>query len=173
MDHEERPFAQRLAQWIFQCRPHAVTDLGAGSGVYVEELRRLGISARGYDITDPQPRPDLVATQNLFDVRDPAPMVICLEVAEHIEQSRSAEVIAAVWRNTLPGGQVIWSAAQPGQGGVGHINCQPASYWRELARNQGFLPDPQTEYQLHEWITRGYHMGWFARNRQIWLRPHK
>jgi len=173
MDQEERPFAQRLAQWIQANWPGSTTDLGAGTGVYVEELRQLNRPAQGYDITDPQPRPDLVRTASLLDVTDPADLVLCLEVAEHIDQNLSNEVITSVTRNCRPGGWIIWSAAQPGQGGVGHINCQPPRYWRELAQNHGLLPRPDWEHQLHQWITSGYHMGWFARNRQIWQRPHK
>ncbi len=173
MEHEERPFAQRLAEWIEILAPQSVIDIGAGSGVYVEELRRRGIAARGYDIADPQPRPDLVLTCDMLTLMDPHDLVLCLEVAEHIDQSLSSAVVASIWNNCRPGGWVIWSAAQPGQGGVGHVNCQPTQYWRELARNQGFLLRPDVEWRMHEWITLGYHMGWFARNRQIWQRPYK
>jgi len=172
MDHEERPFARRLAQWTAATfRPQSARDLGAGSGVYVEELRAWGIAAQGYDIADPQPRPDLVITQSMLEVRDPADVVLCMEVAEHIPQDQSSAVVAAVWHNTRPGGWVIWSAARPGQGGVGHINCQEPQYWRDLAQAQGFQICAGLESVLHQWITRGYHMGWFARNRQIWHRP--
>jgi len=172
MDHEERPFAQRLATWISLHMTGTVVDLGAGSGVYVEELHRQGVSARGYDIADPQPRPDLVATQSMLTITDPANIVMCIEVAEHIPMEQSAEVVASIWRNTLPGGHVIWSAAQPGQGGVGHINCQLPDFWRALAQQQGFLIETALETDLHNWITSGYHMGWFANNRQVWSRPH-
>ena len=172
MDHEERPFAQRLAAWIAQRLPGRCVDLGAGTGVYVEELRRWNRIAQGYDIANPQPRPDLVTTASILDLTDPADIVVCLEVAEHIDESLAQQVIASVWRNSRPGATVIWSAAQPGQGGVGHINCQVPEYWRDLAIKQGFVPLPAIEADLHAWITAGYHMGWFARNRQVWYRPH-
>lgn len=171
MDQEERPFARRLALWIRAQNPQRVVDLGAGSGVYVEELRRLAVPAQGYDTADPQPRPDLVQPHNLLYVQDPADCVMCLEVAEHIQPDLAPAVVAAVWNWTQPGGRVIWSAAQPGQGGVGHINCQPPQYWHDLARQQGFQRDPIQELVLDHWIQSGYHMGWFPRNRQIWVRP--
>lgn len=171
MDREERPFARRLMIWISSRCQAPMTDLGAGTGVYVETIRPYGWRAQGYDICDPQPRPDLVTTQSIFDVRDPAKTVLCLEVAEHIPEVDADRVVEAVWRNTLPGGLVIWSAAQPGQGGVGHINCQPPHYWRDRAVQQGFVLRPDLEQDLHEWITAGYHMGWFANNRQVWQRP--
>ena len=171
MEREERPFAARLALWMSYKTPGRVIDLGAGSGVYVEELRRLGTRAQGYDTADPQPRPECVEIRSLFDVEDPAPVVMCLEVAEHIDAEHERWVIDVVWRNTLPGGHVIWSAAQPGQGGVGHINCRPPDYWRAIAESRGFQSRPDLETDLHRWITSGYHMGWFAQNRQIWQRP--
>lgn len=171
MDQEERPFARRLALWINYHLSGSVIDLGAGSGVYVEELQKFGLSAQGYDITDPQPRPDLVSTQSLFDVDHTADIVLCLEVAEHIPAESSRQVIESVWRCCRPGGTVIWSAAQPGQGGQGHINCQRPGYWRDLAGQQGFYQDEFLEQDLHSWIVSGYHMGWFANNRQIWRKP--
>lgn len=170
MDREERPFARRLCLWISCQDMGRMVDLGAGTGVYVEEYQRQGNSAQGYDITDPQPRPDLVHTQSMLTVSDPAPVVLCLEVAEHIDAQHSEAVVESIWRNTLPGGMVIFSAAQPGQGGVGHINCQPPSYWRNLAQAQGFVFDADLEEDLMTWITDGYHMGWFANNGQIWIR---
>ncbi len=173
MDDEERPFAARLAVFIFQRLGVKVTDLGAGSGVYVEELRKLGCEAQGYDINPDQPRPDLVKTSTMFGTQDPAAVVLCLEVAEHIQEHLASLVVKTVWDNTEPGGYVVWSAAQPGQGGVGHINCRYPEYWANLAREAGFMLRKDIEAELHTYITSGYHMGWFATNRQVWQRPHQ
>ena len=171
MDDEERPFAARLAVWIVQQLDRKVTDLGAGSGVYVEELRKLGAEAQGYDINPKQPRADLVITTTMFQVTDPAPVVLCLEVAEHIQEHLAPLVVKSCWNNCDPGGYVVWSAAQPGQGGEGHINCRYPEYWASIAREQGFVLRKDLEAGLHSYITAGYHMGWFALNRQVWQRP--
>jgi len=171
MEQEQRPFVRRLMTWVCaRCEPDLV-DLGAGTGMYVEAAQGYGWQARGYDLADPQPRPDLVQCRSLLTVDDPARTVLCIEVAEHLAETDADAVIAAVWRNCVPGGRVIWSAAQPGQGGVGHVNCQPPEYWRDRARAQGFQPRADLELELHTWITAGYHMGWFANNRQVWQRP--
>jgi 2-polyprenyl-3-methyl-5-hydroxy-6-metoxy-1,4-benzoquinol methylase len=108
MDEEERPFAARLAVWIVQQLDRRVTDLGAGSGVYVEELRKLGAEAQGYDVNPTQPRPDLVETTTMFNVIDPAPVVLCLEVAEHIYEHLAPLVVKSCWNNCEPGGYVVW-----------------------------------------------------------------
>jgi len=171
MEREERPFARRLAIWMAHKTPGAVLDVGAGTGVYVDELRAQGVRAQGVDIANPQPRPDHVWTQDLFECKVTAPVVLCIEVAEHIEAEQAPALIEKIWSMTEPGGYVIWSAAQPGQGGVGHVNCQHPIYWTGLAQSVGFVRDYALEDDLHEWITAGYHMGWFARNRQVWRRP--
>lgn len=171
MEQEQLPFVRRLMVWVSaRCQPPLV-DLGAGTGMYVEAARGYGWQAQGYDTTLQQTRPDLVERRSLLEVDDPGRTVLCIEVAEHLPESDAWSVIDSVWRNCLPGGLVIWSAAQPGQGGVGHINCQPPGYWRERAIVKGFVMREDLEQDLHRWITSGYHMGWFAQNRQVWQRP--
>lgn len=169
IDQEERPFARRLALWIaYNLQPSRVVDLGAGWGTYVDELRKQGIEAQGYDICQPQARPDLVITKDLRQVNDQGSLVLCLEVAEHIPEKHALEVVSAVAQTCKPGGIIIWSAAHPGQGGVGHINCQHKDYWLKLAKDVG-LHERQDLYQnMIAWITQGYHMGWFKMNSQIW-----
>ena len=169
MDEEERPFAQRLAAWIKQdLAANSAIDLGAGTGVYVEEMRRVGITAQGYDIANPQPRPDLVRTRTMFGVQDPADVVVCLEVAEHVLSHLAELVISSCWRNVKPGGYCVFSAAQPGQGGVNHINCRYPEYWRNLAREAGFVLVPEQEQSMLASMRAGYHMGWFSLNAQLW-----
>ena len=171
MAQEERPFFRRLMTWITANCQGPLIDLGAGTGLAVEAARSYGWQAQGYDITDDQTRPDLVDRQSLLEVDDPGRTVLCIEVAEHLPESDAWLVIDSVWRNCLPGGLVIWSAAQPGQAGVGHVNCQIPAYWRERAIVKGFEIREDLEQDLHRWITSGYHMGWFAHNRQVWQRP--
>jgi 2-polyprenyl-3-methyl-5-hydroxy-6-metoxy-1,4-benzoquinol methylase len=168
---EETPWAERLAAWQAQRWPRQVIDLGAGWGVYVQALRAAGVVAWGVDTTQPQPRPDLVETRSLTQVGEPQPAVMCLEVAEHLPITHSALIVDAIWRWCRPGGVVMFSAAQPGQGGSGHINCQPREFWSDLAQQQGFELDLAQQAELVNYARAGYHMGWFVQNVQIWRRP--
>ena len=63
-----------------------------------------------------------------------------------------------------------WSAAHPGQGGVDHINCQPKEYWQKLIESNGLVRDETMEQQMIEYISNGYHMGWFVQNAMIFKR---
>lgn len=172
MEREERPFAFRLMQWINRnCKPDMV-DLGAGPGFLAEIARDFGWNrARGYDITENQPRPNIIQKASMLDITDPANTIICMEVAEHIPAELSEQVMDSIYRNTLRGGTVVFSAAQPGQGGVGHINCQPPQFWRERAIQRGLIQDEYLEKDLLRFIVDGYHMGWFRNNLQIWYKP--
>ena len=123
-DEEAAP-AERIAKWISSALPPGtVLDIGCGPGTYVDALRTFGIAARGIDVDDRVLGKEHLRYQSLFDLtaEDTADIVICLEVAEHIEELQADLVTAQVAgcvKKTL-----IWSAAQPGQGGIGHINCQ-------------------------------------------------
>ncbi|MGA0104366.1 MAG: hypothetical protein ACO3LH_11725, partial [Steroidobacteraceae bacterium] len=70
-----------------------------------------------------------------------------------------------------PGGNLIWSAAQPGQGGTGHINCQPKDYWAERLSACGLQRDEETEQHLKDYAASGYHMGWFVNNVMVFRQP--
>ena len=171
IDHEEFPFAQRLAVWIKFHLGGPVMDIGAGTGCYVQALRDVGVGAGGIDTTPYPLRPDCVRVADLFEYRSRSPVVLCLEVAEHISSEHNPEIVQVLWDSVTPGGTVIFSAAQPGQGGVGHINCQTPEYWRQLSYNAGFVSMPYLENNLRTYALSGYHMGWFPRNCQIWYRP--
>ena len=65
----------------------------------------------------------------------------------------------------------MFTAAQPGQGGVGHINCQEKIYWQKLFKSEKLLHCIDLEQNLLNYITDGYHMGWFAQNLLIYQKP--
>jgi hypothetical protein len=62
--------------------------------------------------------------------------VICLEVAEHLEESSANTLIESLCRH---GNFIFFSAASPGQGGQNHVNCQWPTYWQSLFNVQGFV----------------------------------
>ena len=63
-------------------------------------------------------------------------LAISLEVAEHLP-SNSAEGFVSSLTNLSE--VVLFSAAIPRQGGVGHINEQWADYWITLFENRGYV----------------------------------
>lgn len=164
MQAEEKPFADRLATWIKrELNPASLLDIGCGPGHFVNSFRMEGIDARGIDIDDRVHGKPYLAYKSLFDIdEESADTVICLEVAEHIEESEAQKVVEKVAQTVKD--TLIWTAAAPGQGGIGHINCQPKEYWAELLGRQGLVRNYGREEQLRADMLKGVHMGWFVNN---------
>jgi len=168
IETEEGPFAERLAQWI--ATELAITtalDIGCGPGTYVRALRAAGVDATGIDTDERVLGQEHLQQQSLFDLARQADLVICLEVAEHIDPAQSEAIAQSVAAAVAPGGTLIWSAAHPGQGGTGHINCQPKDYWAEQLQAAGLERNEETEQMLLSYIESGYHMGWFRQNAMV------
>lgn len=139
--------------------PASVVDVGCGQALMLSALRqrhpsirRRGIDSseaavrrareRGLDIE----RVDLAfrgtrscaAAATLVEGFDVA---VCLETAEHLPPWSVAGLIRVLTRAPV----VVFSAAQPGQGGTFHINEQPLDYWRKRFAREGFDLDPRDE----------------------------
>jgi SAM-dependent methyltransferase len=108
-----------LALWGIDSSPAAIRRAGA-RGVEVELL----------DVASLSPAKARQVQQHL----EGAELALCLEVAEHLPWWR--------WRKllTLLGAarRVVFSGAQPFQGGVFHVNEQPEAYWIECFVRKGF-----------------------------------
>lgn len=168
---EERPQAQRLAQYIRSVwNPTQVLDVGAGPGLYVEELRKAGVRSDGVDNDFRSPR-DLVMysddiTKGLLP--PPADFVLCLEVLEHVPEERKNSALHYLgWTGAR---RILFSAAQPGQGGEGHVNCQFRAYWVEQFCGYKFWLDPDETDDFRAWLRIGPHMGWLYNNALVFRR---
>jgi 2-polyprenyl-3-methyl-5-hydroxy-6-metoxy-1,4-benzoquinol methylase len=165
---EEGPFAKRLADWIAtELAPKTVLDIGCGPGTYVRALRTAGIEAIGIDTDERVLDQAHLYQRSLFDLESQAELIVCLEVAEHIEAEKSDEIAKCVANAVAKNGYLIWSAAQPGQGGVGHINCRLPGFWQEKLESHGLTRNINLEKRMKQFVKSGYHMGWFINNAMI------
>jgi glycosyltransferase involved in cell wall biosynthesis len=169
MQAEEKPMADRLAVWIkTELDPNNILDIGCGPGHFVESMRQIGLNAIGIDTDERVVGKDYLIQKSLFDNTNKADVVICLEVAEHIEESKSDDIVKVVADATNK--CLIWTAAHPGQGGVGHINCQTKEYWLEKFAKTDLKHDTVLEEQLKTYIKSDRHMGWFPLNVLVFKR---
>jgi SAM-dependent methyltransferase len=161
LNEEEQPFADRLAYYIKQfISPNDVLDIGCGPGTYVYSLRRMNITATGIDTIIGK---EHLRKQSILDMTDEkADLVICMEVAEHID-ARYEDVIVKKIASAV-GRTLIWTAAIPGQGSVGHINCKNKEEWSKKLSAEGLSRNHSRENHLVDFIRQGYHMGWFTQN---------
>ena len=171
IDSEEKPMSRRLAGWIkVELKPESVLDIGCGPGTYVDSMRDLKINARGMDIDERVHGHEHLTFKSLLDITDEsADVVICLEVAEHIEPALEDQVVDRVV--SAVGKTLIWTAALPGQGGIGHINCRPKEFWAEKIAAAGLVRNLEREAALKEHMRYPGTMGWFLNNVLYFERP--
>ncbi len=137
--------AQRVVSVVTSLlRVSSVADFGCGQGVWLEAWHRAGADdVMGIDgpCVD---RLSLEFSNDCFQSRDLAQpidlgrrfdLVQSLEVAEHLPEDRAACFVESLVRHS---DIVLFSAAPPGQGGVGHINEQPYEYWARVFAAEGY-----------------------------------
>lgn len=116
-------------------KPHAVVDVGGGTGGWANACRDMGV--KSIMVLDGPYVPEefrLVPPEcfHEVDLLQPLPahlrgdLAICLEVAEHLPASRADGFVSDLTRLA---DAVLFSAAIPGQGGANHLNEQWPDYW--------------------------------------------
>lgn len=165
IEDEERPAAVGVAKWIKETLdPKSLLDIGCGPGMYVDELIRVGVPAFGIDIDDRVEGKDYLAKESIFDNKRTAEVVTCYEVLEHIDPAYADQEVDALYNAIEPGGTMVFTAAQPGQGGVGHINCRKKDYWLKKFVNKGLIYHPGLTEELIAFVKKDLYMGWFVNN---------
>ena len=173
IEFEEKPFADRLASWIRNnLNPANLIDIGCGPGLYVESLRNLEVPAIGIDLDSRVDGKEHLINKSVLELNGDykANTILCFEMAEHIDEQYSDDIVKNVVECVEDGGYLIWTAAQPGQGGIGHINCHPKEYWEEKFINSGMQRNFDVENNLIKYCKDGYHMGWFVNNVMVFNR---
>ncbi|WP_316355999.1 hypothetical protein [Devosia sp.] len=136
--------ARRILDTLPPALPrHSVADIGCGTGTWLAAALQAG-AASTFGIEGEWVTPAMLddvsiafAPQDL-EQRVTGPRVdlaLSLEVGEHLSPGR-AETFVADLVALAPA--VLFSAAIPGQGGVGHLNEQWQSWWAEHFAAHGY-----------------------------------
>ena len=166
---EESPFAERLALILRTIyNPGSITDYGCANGLYLEPFYNAGCVVQGYEVSTDALEDAVVPVEYISiidqsEILNPqkTDLALCIEVMEHIPEE-SAEF--AISNLTKMSDTIIFTAAIPGQGGKGHINCQPKEYWVDMMAKFSFVPDMVMREIIVASALSGYHMGWFINN---------
>jgi SAM-dependent methyltransferase len=131
----------------------SVVDVGCGEGWWASAFARRGCTVLGVDgahvqtsaLGDRFVARDLAHPLNLGPLR--FDLAVCLEVAEHLPESRAAGLVSDLCQLAPV---VLFSAAVPHQTGAGHVNLQWPSYWAELFRGHGYDFDGSIRFDIWE-----------------------
>jgi hypothetical protein len=92
-------------------------------------------------------------------------IVSCIEVAEHLNPEAAMTLVDSICRHASK--WVIWTAAVPGQGGDGHVNCQVPDFWQGLFEYRGLkIHQVNTELLRLVWTNCTGGMWWL---RNVWV----
>lgn len=169
IDEEEWPQAVRLAEILRDLySPSSISDMGCATGLYLkpfEDVRRFVI---GYELSLDGKANAVISPESIItcDVTQPmkiskTDLAICLEVLEHIPEEGAPAAIANLCKMS---DRIVFSAARPGQGGHGHINCREKWYWEDLFEENGFVRNYGHERIIVSFMMNGYHLGWLTQN---------
>ncbi|MHB1834055.1 MAG: class I SAM-dependent methyltransferase [Solirubrobacteraceae bacterium] len=163
---ETFPAAQRLA------------DVGAGSGAFAAEAQRQGHSVEACEFAlggRLYARRQGVRCAR-FDLRREPParlrpgvdLAYCFEVAEHLPPDLSDRLVRFL-AQLAP--TIVFTAAPPGQGGLGHVNEQPREYWIDrFERGQAEYQAKTTDLLAHAFRRRGVRANWLVDNLMVFRR---
>jgi SAM-dependent methyltransferase len=176
-DHElASPSAQAMLPHVLDLVPEAasVVDVGCGTGAWLAECKRLGITdvlgidRLGADLPL-QVEPCEVVNHDLTTpivLRRRFDLVLCLEVGEHLPAAAAEGLVSSI---TRLGDVVVFSAAIPDQGGPGHVNLQWPRYWANLFAAVGFGADDCLRPQLWDDHRIAY---WYRQNVVVYRKGH-
>ena len=155
--------------WMYDI--HSVIDVGCGDAHWLKIIRSMsdGIHhVMGIELNcNCLPYTDDIPVI-IHDLREPLDLkmqfglVICLEVAEHLEEEYAEQLVKFL--ASLANPCILFSAAHPGQGGIGHKNLQPPEYWLELFQDCGVRLDETTTSAICRRWERQRVMKWLVEN---------
>jgi SAM-dependent methyltransferase len=170
-----RPNYQQLASALVELldfEDHL--DIGCGQGLLLEPLLgehgkdSYGVegSPAALEFALPHVRQRLrIATLQELKIDRQYDLVSCVEVLEHVPEGEADRMVALLTRAARR--FIYFSAAIPGQSGVGHINCQPTLFWLLAFDRQGWQLDLPRSGRLRERIVGMQPCWWLPQNALI------
>ena len=172
-----RSAAKIAATIVDDLQATRVIDVGCGTGALLSALRDRGCEVYGLEYSDAalaycRARRLSVAKFDLenddYRERRVFDVAISMEVAEHLSPKAADRYIALLTRLSPI---VVFTAAPPGQGGTGHVNEQPPSYWIARFSDRNFEHAIELSQRWRErWQAGGDVERWYYENLMIFRR---
>lgn len=149
----------------------SIVDFGCGTGTWLAAAKSISnVEVLGID-GEYVSKDDLMIDESEFLASDLTcgiildkkyDLAISVEVAEHLPFSASDNLVRDLCRAS---DIVLFSAAHVGQGGDGHINCQPFEFWQEKFLNNNFHYINIREQFKDNWEIEG----WYRENISLFI----
>lgn len=137
--------AQAIVPWIVELiHPDSIIDVGCGLGCWLSVFHQqgvedfLGVDGNWVPIDQMQIPADRFQKWDLkkpYKTERQFALAISLEVAEHLPATYASDFVRSL---TALAPVILFSAAVPSQGGIGHLNEQWPAYWIRLFEQQGY-----------------------------------
>ncbi len=146
-------------------QPTSLLDVGCGNGIYLHLAKANGVSdVVGLDgiHVDATVLPE--SEYQKTDLMEPVDMgrqfdlVMCMEVAEHISPDSMSTLLDSIEVHAKS--TILFSMAEPGQPGNGHINCRTMAEVLDLWADRGWYPDLVDTMSFRALSS----LSWFRRN---------
>lgn len=150
---------------VDKIQPNSVLDIGCGIGQYLSYFKYtsaneiIGIDGISEKATLLEPFEFI--SQNLeynFDLKRTFDLVICLETLEHLDEKVALGILENISKHAKK--YILFSAGEPNQPGLNHINCQSIEYWLDKWGNLGWQVDEFDSISMRLLST----FLWFKRN---------
>lgn len=167
---------QRVAGSLLRLLPFdSVVDVGCANGFLLESFAAAGRTISGIEVSpevvellDPAIR-EVVEIGDFSALAGRWDLVCCVEVAEHIPPERSLDLVDTLARAAQS--WIYFTAAPPGQGGHGHINCRPHDEWLAEFDERGWRVDAARTDELRRDLEQLERASWLRGNSFL-LSPH-
>ena len=152
----------------------SVVDVGCGSGSWLASFRDHGVTRiRGVegphvDDSSLEVAPDVVVRHDLrqpLQLDERFDLAVSLEVAEHLPEASAPAFVASL---TSLAPLVLFSAAPPHQGGIGHVNEQWPDWWADVFGGHGYVAVDCI--RRHVWSDPSVEW-WYAQNTLLYAHP--
>jgi SAM-dependent methyltransferase len=156
------PFCKAVWQTLGPFK--TLIDLGCGIGEFIAYFHRThSVLSVGFDGSENSlTHMASGATIYLHDMRNPISwghvnmfdLCMCLEVAEHIEPEFANMIVDNCCEVS---DLILFTAAKPGQEGLGHVNLQHPEYWIGKFRSRGYVHRSDKVLALRLWLENWKH----------------
>jgi GT2 family glycosyltransferase len=139
-------FGTIAEQIVETLHPRTVLDAGCAIGLLVTSLRRLGVDARGFDVSawaiDQVPdevRPFCTVASITDDIDGHYDLITCVEVVEHLPAFMAAQAVDNLCRHA---DAILLSTTSDDFAEPTHLNVRAGGYWASMFAKHGFVRDP-------------------------------